>query len=185
MGDDKKAITKHVPEESFARRSLIRSFEGQIIAKAQEENGQDGDHQAPMTLIRNPDGSPRKVVAATTDRKLAEDLVDAIRHGVPFVVNLHHAPSEEELEELSHQLPMAQPPPPALGPVRRRELPARLPESRGRVADHENATAGLSALASRGDEMSKRGIRLIASRDDSADANDQVRPRRGARRREE
>lgn len=110
MGNETNKLATAAPAESLARRTLIRAFEGQIIAKVQEDNGQEGDHQAPMTLLKNPDGTPRKLVAATTDQKMAEEWIDAINRGVPVAVNVHHAPTDDELEELSRQLPMVQPP---------------------------------------------------------------------------
>lgn len=124
--DDTKKLAKTTQPESLARRTLIRAFEGQIVAKVQEDGGQDGDHQAPMTLLKNPDGTPRKFVAATTDRKQAEDWVDAINRGVPVAVQLHRAPTEDELEQLAHELPVADVPRVAARPAP--ALPPPMPE---------------------------------------------------------
>jgi len=97
-----------VGQPSLSKRTLIRAFESHIVAKECEENGRD-DVQAPMTLLRNEDGSPRKVVIATTDRAFAEALHEAIKQRVPVGVQLHRMPTDDELEELSKELPDWQP----------------------------------------------------------------------------
>jgi hypothetical protein len=118
MSGDTKALTPQPALASIAKRTLIRAFESHIAAKEQEDNGQHDDRQAPMTLLRNPDGTPRKVVIVTTDRAFAEELHDAVNKRVPVGVQLHRAPSDDELEKLSRELPRAQPPPAVLPAAR-------------------------------------------------------------------
>lgn len=111
MSDDRKKLTRAFPPgESLAKRTLIRSYESHIATKVQEDDGQEGDRQAPITLLRNPDGSPKRFVVTTTDSALAKELHAAAAKAIPIAVQVHRMPTDDELVTLSRELPAWEPP---------------------------------------------------------------------------
>jgi hypothetical protein len=106
MADKKKALAVPREQESLSRRTLVRAFESHIASKVQTEHGQEGDRQAPMTVLRNEDGSPKKLVIVTTDSAFAKEVHEAINSKVGVAVRMHRAPTDNELEELAKELPM-------------------------------------------------------------------------------
>jgi len=107
-------------QQSLSRRTLIRSWESDVATGIQQEQGrpEDQDDQAIVTLLRNPDGSPKRFVMPMTNKAQALGYKDAIDAGIGISVQLHRLPTDDELTELQHELAIHE------GPHLVRELPA-------------------------------------------------------------
>jgi hypothetical protein len=176
MSDDRKKLARALPPgESIAKRTLIRAFESHLAAKVQDDDSQDGDRQAPITLLRNPDGSPKRFVITTTDRNLANELHAATGKRIPIAVQLHRMPNDDELEALSRELPAWEPP----GVKRLASRGGDMSEGRIRRLASREAGEGNDDRA-----RPRRAARALPPHEDEADddrATDTAPPIRGAR----
>jgi hypothetical protein len=110
---------KNDVQVSVAKETLLRAFQSRIIARDQAKAGVPV-RQAPVGVTKR-DGED-VFVAATTDPDLAEEWQRKIDAGARFEVQVHREPTNDELDELSRQLPPP-PPPRALPPAKGAVLP--------------------------------------------------------------
>jgi hypothetical protein len=130
------------PDEKLSdlsRRHLVREFMSYVTTKAQEENGEEEDCQAPITLLHDANGKPKEWFVPSTDEEQVREYREALKLGLPFRFQLHHEPTDAELMELSRQLP---PPPPTL-----RLAPAPTPSIDDVEPDADGNRTGTSAIS--------------------------------------